>query len=100
MEARIIFKDGTELTAEKNGDSFITTQTPAFPADLSEVEVQCEEGNRTYYNVLVTDCASIDGRYWFAFVEQNQEQQTIKELPDRVTLCEECIMEMSEEVYK
>lgn len=103
MEATIRFKNGTEMTAEKNGDSFITAETPAFPEDLSIVTVISEEGTETYLNVLVTDCASIDGRYWFTFVEKSIEQdqaEKIAELQEENQFLIGCIMEISEEVWK
>lgn len=70
MEARITFKNGETLTVEKNGDSYITQTKPVFPADLSLVTVESEDGNREYRNAEIAECASIDGRYWFAFVEK------------------------------
>lgn len=69
MEAKITFKNGAEMTAEKNGDCLIVAAKPTFPADMSLVTVECEDGSQEYHNAEVVECASIDGRYWFAFVE-------------------------------
>ena len=80
MEATIRFSDGTEITAEKNGDCFITAEKPDFPEDLSEITVETEEGTRTYENTQATECASADGRYWFSFTEEDQTQKAIREL--------------------
>ena len=63
MEAKITFKNGQEMTVEKNGDSYITQTKPEFPADLSVVTVESEDGNREYRNAEIVECASIDGRY-------------------------------------
>ena len=64
----IIFKNGTSITAEKNGDSYITPTRPAFPADMSKVIIREEDGTtNTIKNADVTECASVDGKYWFVF---------------------------------
>ena len=46
MEATIIFKNSQRITAEQNGNCFIMNEAPVFPADLSEVRVVNEEGER------------------------------------------------------
>lgn len=99
MEAKIIFKDGTELTAEKNGDCLILTQKPSFPDDLSTVTVQAEDGVREYHNALLIECESIDNRYWFAFNEESEADRTIRELKEQNDMLTECILEMSEIIY-
>ncbi len=44
---KIIFLDGTEIEAEKNGSSYIVDEKPRFPNDLSEVSITgSEEGER------------------------------------------------------
>lgn len=100
MEAKIIFKDGTEMTAEKNGDCLILSQKTPLPDDLSIVTVQAEDGTREYHNAQVLECASVDGRYWFAFAEESEEKRREDALQARINFLEECLMEMSEEVYK
>ena len=73
-KVRIIFADGTEVEAERNGDSYIAAGKPDFPDDLSEVRVEgSEEGDKAFRNVQVVECASVDGRYWFALVETSEE---------------------------
>ena len=99
MEAKIIFKDGSELNAELNGSSLIVGNAPAFPEDLSVVTVQSEEGNTVYQNAFVQTCASIDGRYWFSFVEENELDRTLRELREENEILTECILEMSEILY-
>lgn len=99
METKIIFKDGTELTVEKNGDCLILTQKPSFPEDLSTVTVQAEDGTREYHNAQVLECASVDGRFWFAFTEESEADRTIRELKEQNDMLTECVLEMSEIVY-
>ncbi len=99
MEALIIFADGTELAVEKNGDCYITANKPAFPADLSTVIVESEDGNREYHDAILVECASIDGRYWFAFNEESEADKTIRELLESNSMLTECILEMSEIIY-
>jgi hypothetical protein len=79
---KIIFNDGTELVAVRNGDCFITAEKPDFPADLSTVTV----GEETLENVSVVECASTDGRYWFAFREMSPEEIWRAEIED--ALCD------------
>lgn len=71
MEARIGFKDGTEIIAEENGNCFIVAAKPTFPADLSIVTVKSMGKTETLKNVMVQECASVDGRYWFTFIEMS-----------------------------
>lgn len=80
MEARIIFKNGTEITAEMNGNCFITQSKPAFPSDLSTVTVETEEGTITYKNAILIECFSLDGRYWFAFNEVSEAERSIQQM--------------------
>lgn len=99
MEARIIFIDGTEITAEINGNCFITQNKPTFPADMSTVTVESEDGEQVYDNAYLIECASVDGRYWFAFGKESQMEATIRELRETNDMLTECILEMSEIIY-
>ena len=65
----ITFKNGTQIAAEQNGDCFIVDTRPDFPEDLSAVTVSDGAAEYTLHNVNITECASVDGRYWFAFYE-------------------------------
>lgn len=98
MNAKIIFKDGTELNVEQNGTCFITPTKPVFPADLSEVTVESEEG-MTFHDAFLIECASVDGRYWFAFGQESEQDRIIRELVEQNDLLTECILEMSEIIY-
>ena len=69
-EVKIIFKDGTELTVERNGSSFITDEKPAFPEDLKNITIE----GQTIANGRIIECASVDGRYWFAITEIPQDE--------------------------
>lgn len=103
MEATIRFKDGTEIVAEVNGDSYITDKKPAFPEDLTGLVIVTDKSEKSYKEALLLECASIDNRYWFAFIEKPIEQKQAEEIEKQKVLIEfleGCIMEMSEEVYK
>ena len=99
MEARITFKNGETLTVEKNGDSYIMQNKPVLPADLSLVTVESEDGSREYHDAILIECASVDGRYWFAFNEESEADKTIRELQESNDMLTECILEMSEIIY-
>ena len=69
-EVKIIFKDGTELTVERNGSSFITDEKPTFPEDLKNITIE----GQTISNGRIIECASVDGRYWFTITEIPQDE--------------------------
>ena len=100
MEATIIFKNSQRITAEQNGNCFIMNEAPVFPADLSEVRVVNEEGERVLQYVIIQEAASIDGRFWFCFVEESATDRRLREQEEKSVFIEDCLMEMSEEVYK
>ena len=80
MEAKITFKDGTEIAAEASGSCFITETKPEFPEDLTEVTVEIDETERTLNNVMIQECASVDNRFWFALIEESESDRVIREL--------------------
>lgn len=99
MEAIITYADGTEMTVEKNGNCYIVAEEPSFPSDLSTVTVESEDGNVEYHDAIIIECANVDGRYWFTFIEENPMDKTIRELTEANDMLTECILEMSEIVY-
>ena len=78
----IIFRDGTELVAGHNGECCILAEKPVFPADLSVVTVD----EQVLRNVALVECASTDGRYWFAFRQLTPEEIWRADIED--ALCE------------
>ena len=93
----VTFKDGSEIEAYLNGNSLIMDERPFIPEDLSVVRIVGDQGtNITINDAELVECASIDGRFWFFFAQKNEEQK----LKEKVTFLEDCLMEMSEEVYK
>ena len=103
MEATIKFKDGTEITAEVNGSCYVTDKKPGIPEDLSGLVIVTEKETKTFNVALFVECASVDNRYWFTFIEKPVEMIQAEEI-ERLKVLNEflegCIMEMSEEVYK
>ncbi len=79
-KAKIIFTNGTVIEAEENASSLITASRPDFPADLSSVVVTGTGGERIYKNAEIIECASIDGRYWFAFREISESEKTARQM--------------------
>lgn len=77
---KIQFNNGMEITAEENGGSLITARKPDFPIDLSEVVVGGNLGTRIYKNAEVIECASVDGRYWFAFIEVPKQERIMNQI--------------------
>lgn len=84
MEATITFADGSVITAERNGDSFIANERPDFPADLSTVTVVSEDATNVYNNARVVECASVDHRFWWTFVETPAEELVKLRMQDNI----------------
>ena len=84
MEVKITFGSGETIAAEKNGESLITQQKPGFPAVLGVVTVESADGGvRTYNDPQIVECASIDGRYWFCFVEESPQEKRIRQIEEK-----------------
>ena len=102
MTATITFQSGDQITVEKNGDCYITDTKPEFPEPLGNVSITSDEGDRTYEDALLIECASVDGRYWFAFMETPEDvklRNRIAELEETNGMLEDCIIEISEIIY-
>lgn len=100
MEVTIGFKNGEHITAEQNGNTFITNEPPEFPEDLTEVHVLADGQERVLHYVMIEEAASVDGRFWFCMVEEPDQDRIIREQAERIRFLEDCLMEISEEVYK
>jgi len=79
-KVKIVFKNGTEITAEENGTSLISDSRPDFPADLSSVTVIRDGRGHIYRNVEIIECASVDGRYWFSFREVPETERAARQM--------------------
>lgn len=99
MEAKIIYTNGTEMTVEKNGDCYILPVKQDIPEDLSTVTVEDKDGVKVYNDAALIECASIDGRYWFSFIEESPMDKTVRELNETNAMLTECVLEMSQIVY-
>lgn len=99
MVVKIKFDNGDIIVAEQNGNAFITEQKPSFPANIGLVTVDGTDGVRTYNEPQIVECASVDGRYWFCFVEESSLQKRIRQLESQNETLLECLLEMSEIVY-
>ncbi len=74
MTAVIIFNEGTRLQVEQNGTSFILDEKQPITGDLTRVTIVNDEGTQVIENAELVECASVDGRYWFTFVEIPREK--------------------------
>ena len=101
MEVRIAYGEGQVIFAENNGDCYITDAKPDIPKELLAVTVTADDPayDRTYHNAELLECASVDGRYWFAFHELTADEQRQKEYEDTIQMLTDCILEMSEIIY-
>lgn len=59
------------------------------------VTVIDETGTRVLHNVNVTECASADGKYWFALVEESEQERVIRELREENELMAGAIEELA-----
>lgn len=80
----IIFADGTEISAKKNGDCFIIAKKRAFPEDLSVVTVSGADGDTVYHNAELVECASVDGKYWFSFAETPADKLALQRMENEI----------------
>ena len=66
------------------------------------MDIVSDEGTKQFEDAQLVECASIDGRYWFAFIETPEDEKLrkrIEELENTNSMLEECILEMSEIIY-
>lgn len=101
MNVKIIFNDKTELIAQQNGNCYILDKEYCFPDDLTNITVIGEEDGTTIVidSAIVQPCSSVDGKYWFAFVQETKEQKMIRELREQNDVLTECLLEISEIIY-
>ena len=83
MEVKITFGGGETIVAEKNGESLIAQQKPSFPEELGLVTVEGADDIRTYSDPQIVECASVDRRYWFCFVEESPQEKRIRQIEEK-----------------
>ena len=83
-KVKIIFADGTEVNAERNGDCLILKKRTTLPTDLSVVTVRGDDGDTVYHNAELTESASVDGRYWFAFTEASPADLVTRKMQENI----------------
>lgn len=69
QKAKIIFTSGLVIEAMLNASTFIVDEKPDFPADLTEVTVESEDGTKVYHNAEFTEAYSDDDKYRFGIRE-------------------------------
>lgn len=80
----IIFADGTEVSAKKNGDCLILARKRTFPEDLSVVTISGADGDTVYHNAELVECASVDGKYWFSFIETPADKLALMRMENEI----------------
>ena len=78
---KITFNNGEYIEAEQNGNCYVTDKKPQFPNDLSNITIEDEAH---FDHAQLVECASIDGRYWFTFIEKSLNEVRISELEDAI----------------
>ena len=82
--AKITFADGSHVNAERNGNCLIINRKRTFPEDLSIVTVECGDQTTVYHNAVLVECASVDGRYWFTFVETPEDAIRLQKMQQNI----------------
>lgn len=59
-------------------------EKPEFPEDLTGLRIEKADGNLEYENPVLVECASVDNRYWFTFVEEDPRDVEIRMLEDAI----------------
>lgn len=87
MEKAVIkFLDGTEIEVDKSSECYVTDEVPEIPEELALVRITSEQGERIVRNAEFVECASVDGRYWFTFIETPEIDRRLTEIED--ALCD------------
>lgn len=76
--AKITFSNGEEIIVEVNGDSFIVDEAPAFPDNLEDIIIEKDGQKETIAHGRIVECASLDGRYWFAINEITEGERILE----------------------
>ena len=95
MEAKFIFKDGTEIVAEDRSGSYAIAEKPVFPEDLTGMKIIDQFGERTLEYPIFVECAPIEGKYWFNFIEESIQDRTFRELKEENSMLEDAIIELA-----
>ncbi len=80
---KIIFNDLSELNVEANGNCYIVDSKPSFPTDLTNITIKGEQ-EKHYDNAILVECASVDKRYWFTFIEKSKSEIKSEELDNTI----------------
>lgn len=82
--AKITFSNGEEIIAEVNGDSFIVNEEPTFPDNLEDITIEKDGQEETIEHGRIIECASVDGRYWFAISEIPEHERIYEEMQSNI----------------
>ena len=92
-KATVTFANGKSKNFDVNGNCLIANAKPSLPDDLSTVTVESEGWSQTFLNAFVIECASVDGKYWFTFGEEDPAEAARRE---EFAMLEDAIMELAE----
>ena len=82
--AKITFSNGEEIIAEVNGDSFIVNEEPTFPDNLEDITIEKDGQEETIEHGRIIECASVDGRYWFAISEVAEGERILEVMQSNI----------------
>jgi len=68
------------MQAELNGNCLVMDSKPSFPADLRSVVIESDDTTMEYHYAQISECASVDGRYWFAFTEMPEGERRTQQM--------------------
>lgn len=78
--ATITFNNGTSINVEVNGTTFISDVKPAFPSDLSNINITgCDFMDHVDYGRIV-EAAGSDNRYWFGIIPISEKERAETQL--------------------
>jgi hypothetical protein len=57
--------------------------------------IEKENERIEFQSPILIECASIDGRFWFSFMEEPEDKKTIRELCEENKMLEDAIIELA-----
>lgn len=81
---KITFSNGDEITAERNGNSYIVDEEPQFPDNLESITITEGDNETVIEHGRIIECASVDERYWFAIEEVPEQERKLEEMEGNI----------------
>ncbi len=81
---KITFSNGDEITAERNGNSYIVDEEPQFPDNLESITITEGDNETVIEHGRIIECASVDERYWFTIEEVPEQERKLEEMEGNI----------------